>query len=341
MTTYKGLESRRGRGLLAGIVVLLLAAAVAAGAAWFWLSRPLDLAAPRVEAAIEPGTLPRDVARLWVDGGVQAPEWALYAWFRASGQAARIRAGNYELTQGMSARDLLRMMVRGDERLASVKLIEGWTFKRFRAEMAQASGLKPLTASMSEAQVMEALGEPGLPAEGAFFPDTYTYGKGSEDLAVLRRARHAMKQHLDAAWAVRDPGTPLRTPQDLLVLASIVEKETGREGDRPLVASVFLNRLRIGMPLQTDPTVIYGLGDAFDGNLRRRDLQADSPYNTYLRTGLPPTPIAMPGKASLQAAVSAPRSKALYFVSRGDGSSEFSESLEAHNRAVDRYQRRR
>jgi UPF0755 protein len=334
MTKYQ-----KGRGLLGGIAALLLVVLVAAAGAWFWVSRPLDLAAPSVGAAIEPGTLPREVARLWVDAGVQAPEWALYGWFRASGQAARIRAGNYELTQGMSARDLLRMMVRGDERLATVKLIEGWTFKRFRAELAQSADLKPLTATMSESQVMEALGEPGVPAEGAFFPDTYTYGKGSEDLAVLRRARRAMKQHLDAAWAVRDPGTPLRTPQDLLVLASIVEKETGREGDRPLVASVFLNRLRIGMPLQTDPTVIYGLGDAFDGNLRRRDLQADSPYNTYLRAGLPPTPIAMPGKASLQAAVAAPRTKALYFVSRGDGTSEFSESLEAHNRAVDRYQR--
>lgn len=323
------------------IVLLLLAAVVAAASAWWLLSRPLALAEPTVELAIEPGTTPREIARGWVAAGVETSPVLLYEWFRWSGQAPRIRAGSYELTQGMSARDLLRMMVQGDERLASVRFIEGWTFKRMRAELAQASGLLQDTAAMSEGQVMAALGAPGQAAEGRFFPDTYTYSKGSSDLKVLQRAHRAMQQRLAEAWARRRPDTPLRSADDLLILASIVEKETGHESDRGLVSGVFTNRLRIGMPLQTDPTVIYGMGDAFDGNLRRRDLQTDTPFNTYLRAGLPPTPIAMPGRAALAAAVQPQRTKAIYFVAKGDGRSEFSETLDAHNRAVDRYQRGR
>ena len=175
--------------------------------------------------------------------------------------------------------------------------------------------------------------------EGRFFPDTYTYAKGSSDLKVLLRALHAMDRQLAQAWLTRAADTPLKTPEDLLTLASIVEKETGQASDRPMVASVFSNRLRIGMMLQTDPTVIYGLGERFDGNLRRRDLLADTPWNTYTRYGLPPTPIAMPGKASLLAAAQPASSSALYFVARGDGSSQFSDSLNAHNSAVNKFQR--
>jgi len=220
-----------------------------------------------------------------------------------------------------------------------VRLIEGWTFKQVRAELSKADSLKPTTAAMSDADIMAALGEPGVAAEGRFYPDTYAYSKGSSDLAVLKRAHRAMKKRLETAWAERAADTPLRSPDDALTLASIVEKETGSPSDRGKVAAVFVNRLRVGMPLQTDPTVIYGLGEAFDGNLRKRDLVTDGPYNTYLRAGLPPTPIAMPGKASLLAAVRPDPVKALYFVSRGDGSSEFSDNLAAHNRAVDKYQR--
>jgi UPF0755 protein len=230
-------------------------------------------------------------------------------------------------------------MVRGDETLAVVRLIEGWTFRQFRAELAKADSLKPTTSGMNDAEVMAALGEPGVSAEGRFYPDTYAYSKGSSDLAVLKRAHRAMKQRLEAAWAERAADTPLRSVDEALTLASIVEKETGVSADRGKVAGVFVNRLRIGMPLQTDPTVIYGLGEKFDGNLRKRDLLADTPYNTYLRAGLPPTPISMPGKASLMAVVHPDPTRALYFVSRGDGSSEFSESLAAHNRAVNQYQR--
>ena len=186
---------------------------------------------------------------------------------------------------------------------------------------------------------MEALGAPGVAAEGRFYPDTYTYSKGSSDIAVLRRAYRSMQQRLDAAWARRSPDTPLHNADEALTLASIIEKETGSPGDRGKVAGVFVNRLRIGMPLQTDPAVIYGLAERFDGNLRKRDLLADTPYNTYTRSGLPPTPIAMPGKASLEAAVRPEPTKALYFVARGDGGSEFSDNLAAHNRAVNQYQR--
>jgi len=221
-----------------------------------------------------------------------------------------------------------------------VKLVEGWTFRQFRAELAKAEALKPATAALSDADIMTALGEPGIAPEGRFYPDTYAYSKGSDDLAVLRRANHAMRRRLDEAWAQRAADTPLQSASDALALASIVEKETGAAADRGRVAAVFINRLRIGMPLQTDPSVIYGLGDAFDGNLRKRDLRADTPYNTYTRGGLPPTPIAMPGKAALMAVVRPDTSRALYFVARGDGSSEFSETLAEHNRAVNKYQRR-
>ncbi len=324
-------------------MVLMLAVLVAlasAAATLFWLHRPLTLKAPAVELSIEAGSTPRDIARQWVDAGVDASPWALYQWFRFSGQARQIRAGSYELTAGATPRDLLSMMVRGDERLSVVRLIEGWTFKRFRAELAAAEGLQATTVGMQEAEIMAAIGSPGTAAEGQFFPDTYAYAKGSTDLAVLRRAHHAMQKQLAAAWVQRSPQSMLQTPAQTLILASIIEKETGQEADRPMISSVFHNRLKLRMPLQTDPTVIYGLGDAFDGNLRRIHLQTDTPFNTYTRPGLPPTPIAMPGKASLLAAVQPARSRALYFVARGDGSSAFSATLTEHNRAVDEYQRK-
>ena len=323
------------------IVALLLAlsATLVASAVALWLYQPLRMKTRAIDLSIEAGDTPRAIAQAWVDAGVDTPPWALYQWFKLSGKDRQIRAGSYELTRGATPRDLLRMMVRGDERLSTVKLIEGWTFRRFRAELAQAQGLKPATAGMKEEEIMAQLGQPGVSPEGQFFPDTYSYAKGSTDLAVMRRALHAMEKQLDAAWAQRGPNLAVHTPQDVLTLASIVEKETGRESDRAKVSAVFHNRLRIGMPLQTDPTVIYGIGESFDGNLRRLHLQTDGPYNTYLRAGLPPTPIAMPGKAALMATVKPADTKALYFVARGDGTSAFSESLSEHNRAVNQYQR--
>ncbi|MEQ1682802.1 MAG: endolytic transglycosylase MltG [Burkholderiaceae bacterium] len=321
------------------LLFVLVLAAAAAGAAVWWLNRPLVLAADVAEVSVEPGTPPREIAQAWVQAGVQAPALLLYEWFRWSGQSRKIRAGSYEIGPGTTPIGLLNKMVRGDETLSTVKLIEGWTFRQFRAELAKADSLKPTTAALSDEEVMAALGAPGVAAEGRFHPDTYAYSKGSSDLAVLKRAYHAMQKRIDAVWQERAADTPLRNADDALVLASIVEKETGAPADRGRVAGVFVNRLRIGMPLQTDPTVIYGLGAAFDGNLRKRDLLADTPYNTYTRNGLPPTPIAMPGKAALLAAVRPDPTKALYFVARGDGSSEFSETLADHNRAVTQYQR--
>lgn len=320
-------------------VLVVLAALGLAGAAYLWVNKPLGLAADTVEVAVEQGTPPRGIAQAWVDAGVQTSPLFLYEYFRWSGQAKKIRAGSYEISRNTTPAQLLNKMVRGDVTMSVVRIIDGWTFKQVRAELAKADSLKPATAAMSDREIMAALGQPALAPEGRFYPDTYAYNKGSSDLAVLKRAFHAMQKRLDAAWAERAPDTPLKTVDDALILASIVEKETGVAADRGKVAGVFVNRLRINMPLQTDPSVIYGLGDQFDGNLRKRDLTTDGPYNTYTRAGLPPTPIAMPGKASLLAAVKPEPTKALYFVSRGDGSSEFSDNLAAHNKAVNQYQR--
>jgi UPF0755 protein len=322
--------------LLGGVV---LAAGAVAATVWWWLDQPLALSAPTAELSIEAGTTPKEVAQAWVNAGVQSsPTW-LYAWFRFSGQARRIRAGSYEIDAGTSPRNLLDKMVQGAETLEQVRFIEGWTLRQLRDELARAPSLKPATAQMSEAELMAALGAAGQAGEGRFFPDTYAYSRGVSDLTVLKRAHRTMQQRLDSAWAERAPDSPLKSADEALILASIVEKETGTAADRGRVAGVFANRLRIGMPLQTDPTVIYGLGAAFDGNLRKRDLQTDTPYNTYTRGGLPPTPIALPGMASLRAAVRPEPTKALYFVARGDGSSVFSDNLADHNRAVNQYQR--
>ncbi len=322
------------------VVFAVLVCLAAAGAAAWWLKRPLTLASDVVELSIEPGRSPRDIADDWVRAGVRTSPLALYEWFRWSGRARLIRAGSYEIPAGTTPMRLLEKMVRGDETLATVRLNEGWTFRQIRAELGRADALKPSIPAMSDAEVMTAVGAPGVSPEGRFQPDTYAYSKGSSDIALLKRAYRAMGRHLVAAWNERDPATPLHNADEALTLASIVEKETGVVSDRGKVAGVFVNRLRLGMPLQTDPTVIFGLGASFDGNLRKRDLVADTPYNTYTRAGLPPTPIAVPGKAALLAAVHPETTRALYFVARGDGSSEFSETLADHNRAVNRYQRK-
>jgi UPF0755 protein len=324
------------------LTIFLLCALVVLGtgaAGLWWVNRPLDLPAPTVDLSVDPGTTPRGVADAVGATGTRVHPKLLYAWFRFSGQDRQIRAGSYELERGVTPRSLLDMLVRGEEATRSVVLVEGWNFRQVRAALAKAEQLKPETVSDTDEALMARLGKPGLHPEGRFFPDTYTYSKGSTDVALLQRAMRAMDRKLDAAWAARAADLPLKSADELLILASIVEKETGQSKDRPEIAAVFVNRLRIGMPLQTDPTVIYGLGTAYDGNLRKKDLQADTPWNTYTRRGLPPTPIAMPGQASLMAAVHPAASKSLYFVSRGDGSSQFSPSLDEHNRAVNRYQR--
>jgi UPF0755 protein len=327
------------RFIFLALMMLLVLAAVLAGAGWWWLNQPLPLSQPTLELEVEPGTTPRGVAREAVKAGVQTDARLLYAWFRISGQDRQIKAGNYELTTGLTPYVLLQKLARGEESLKALTLVEGWNWRQVRAALAREEFLRQESAGLDDAALMQALGRAGTSPEGRFFPDTYTYAKGSSDIAVLRRALHAMDRRLADAWALRAADTPLKNADEALILASIVEKETGRAADRAQIAGVFSNRLRIGMLLQTDPTVIYGLGEKFDGNLRRRDLLADTPWNTYTRAGLPPTPIAMPGKAALMAAVQPGQTKALYFVARGDGTSHFSSSLDEHNRAVNRYQR--
>ncbi len=323
------------------MIACLLTAALGLGCgSYAWLNAPLKLKAASIDLSVEPGSNPREVALQVQQAGVAINPGVLYWWFRLSGQARLIKAGSYELEQGATPRSLLSTLVRGEEALRSVTLVEGWNLRQLREALKKAEQLRPLTAELTPEELMQQLGKPGLAAEGRFFPDTYTYAKGSTDLALLQRAARAMDKKLEAAWAQRAPQSPLQSPEQALVLASIVEKETGRSSDRSLIAAVFSNRLRIGMRLQTDPSVIYGLGPLFDGNLRRADLLADTAWNTYTRNGLPPTPIAMPGRAALLAAVQPAESNALYFVARGDGSSQFSASLDEHNRAVNKYQRK-
>ncbi len=330
------------RWLLAAI---LLGLTLTAATLVWWLHAPIALRLPAgsqaLDLLIEPGTTPREIARDVGRAGAEVNATLLFAWFRLSGQARQIRAGNYEIAPGTSPRSLLRMLVLGEEALRHVTFPEGLRFSQVRAVLARAEMLRPDSRDLSDSQIMERIGWPGVHPEGRFFPDTYSYGKGSSDLQVLQRAARAMDKRLAQVWAQREPDLPIRSPEEALILASIIEKETGKASDRPLIAGVFVNRLRIGMRLQTDPTVIYGLGERFDGDLRKRDLLADTPYNTYTRAGLPPTPIAMPGKAALRAAVQPARTPALYFVARGDGSSQFSATLEEHNRAVDKYIRGR
>lgn len=344
MPGYFSMECRVAvRRFIAWILVLVLA--VGAVAAW-WLQAPMPMR-PRagvaadqpLELAIDPGTTPRGVAQAVAAAGVAIDPRVLYAWFRVSGKDRLIKAGNYEIPVGTTPYGLLQKLVRGEEALRAVTLVEGWNFRQVRQALGREDQLRHDTAGLTDAEIMQRLGRPGVPPEGRFFPDTYNYSKGTSDLALLRRALHAMDHRLEAAWAQRAPDTPLKSADQALILASIVEKETGRASDRAQIAGVFVNRLRAGMLLQTDPTVIYGMGEKFDGNLRRRDLLTDTPWNTYTRPGLPPTPISMPGKASLLAAVQPERTNALYFVSRGDGSSQFSPTLDEHNRAVNRYQR--
>ena len=320
-------------------VLLVVLTALAGTGAFWWLNHGLRLARDTVDLSIEFGTSARGVVQVAVDSGIDTNPVLLYWWFRLSGDSRLIKAGSYEISQGTTPRGLLAKLVRGDEALRAVTLVEGWTFKQMRVALSKAEQLGQETSGLEPELIMKSLGKPGFHPEGRFFPDTYTYAKGSSDLAVYARAMRAMDKKLEAVWSQRAPDTPLKTPEQALILASIVEKETGRPSDRAQIAGVFSNRLRIGMMLQTDPTVIYGLGDAFDGNLRRRHLLADTPWNTYTRTGLPPTPIAMPGKAALLAAVQPADTKALYFVARGDGTSQFSTSLDEHNRAVNKYQR--
>jgi UPF0755 protein len=262
--------------------------------------------------------------------------WRVLA--RQMGVAGKLHAGEYAVDPGLSPRALLAKMSAGEVIQHHFTIVEGWTFAQLREALARDTGLKQTYAKTDDADIMRTLGAAGALPEGWFLPETYNYVKGMDDADILRRAHEAMVKTLDKLWDARAADLPLKSSYEALTLASIVEKETGRADERPLIAGVFLHRLKIGMRLQTDPTVIYGLGAAYDGKIHTRDLETDTPFNTYTRDGLPPTPIALPGAASLAAALHPAATDALYFVARGDGSHEFSPTLEAHNHAVAKYQ---
>lgn len=322
--------------LVAAVGVLVV---VIAAAGWWYASKPLTLAAPVIDFTVQRGFTMRQAAASIARAGVGVQPELLYWIARVGGKAALIKAGSYEVHAGVTPWALILKLSSGDVSQGEVLFVEGWNFRQVREALESHPYLQRDTVGLSDQEIMQRIGASETRPEGLFFPDTYLFDKQSSALAVLKRAYGAMQERLAFAWATHDPDLPLSSPYELLILASIIEKETGRAEDRDLVASVFANRLRIGMRLQTDPTVIYGLGDGFDGRLRRRDLDTDHPWNTYTRTGLPPTPIALPGRESLRAAVNPAKTDYLYFVSRGDGTSVFSRNLEDHNRAVDRYQR--
>ena len=325
--------------LLSMLFLLTLLAVVAAGAyVWRYANTPLPLEQAPRDFVLERGTTMRMAANQLSAEGLVTEPWLLTQIARLTGAASRIKAGSYEIAQPITPLQLLAKLSDGDVTSATLTIVEGWNWRQVKAALAKSPDLRHDLANMDDAAVLATLGAQVSLPEGLFFPDTYHFAKQSSDVQVLKRAYEAMQKQLSVAWESRTANVQLKSPYDALILASIIEKETGAAKDRPMIASVFHNRMAIGMRLQTDPTVIYGLGEAFDGNLKRIHLETDTPYNSYTRGGLPPTPIAMPGMAALLAATNPAQSKALYFVAKGDGSSYFSSNLAEHNQAVRRYQ---
>lgn len=325
-------------------LLLLLVLAAMAGAGWllqyaYSPSAGPDVAYPLAFSVARGASLTQASQAMAAAGALEHPAWFVLI-ARLRGLSGEIKAGSYALEGPSTPLDLLRKITAGETVLGKLTVVEGWTFAEMRRAVNAHAGLRHDGATLTDAELLRTLGIPESHPEGLFFPDTYFFDLGSSDLAVYRRAFAAMATVLDREWPRRADRLPYRTPYEALTMASIIEKETGAPEERSLIASVFVNRLRLGMRLQTDPTVIYGLGTGFDGNLRKADLLADTPYNTYTRSGLPPTPIALPGADALRAALHPEQSRALYFVAKGNGRHEFSEHLEAHNRAVSRYQKR-
>jgi len=324
------------------IIVLLVLGLLCAGAALiYWARDPLvaENATPP-EFTVAPGSSIRSALRQVESAGVPASPILMELLARGLGTRS-FKPGSYRLKPGTTPLGLLSALTRGDTIRESITIIEGWTFAQMRTEIGRHPWLRHESEALDEADWLASV-VPGYDhPEGLFYPDTYIFERGTSDLYVYRLAHQQQLKKLHEAWTQRAPDLPYASPYEALIMASIVEKETAREEDRTRVASVFVNRLRQGMRLQTDPTVIYGMGERFDGNLRRRDLQEDTAYNTYQRAGLPPTPIALPGQAAIRASLHPAQGNDLYFVARGDGSSEFSSNLDDHNRAVDKYQRHR
>lgn len=270
--------------------------------------------------------------------GLLKEKWSFLFWARYRKLSSSLKAGEYEIPANSTMNDLLHLVTSGKVIDYPVTFIEGWNFKQLREALSKQRKLKHVIDKLGDQQLMEKLGAAGQHPEGRFYPDTYHYTASMTDLDILRQAYNKMTKFLNTQWKMRDEGLPLQNSNEALVLASIIEKETGAEEERPLIAGVFINRLRKGMLLQTDPTVIYGMGDSYKGNIRRKDLRIDTPYNTYTRKGLPPTPIAMPGGEAIKAALHPEETNALYFVAKGDGTHYFSATLREHNNAVNKYQ---
>lgn len=327
------------RWVIASLLFVAAATATLAGALVHYAFTPVGTFTEPVQFDLRAGSSLRAAAQHLERAGVLRQAGLFVAMARLFGESGNIKAGNYQLDAPVSPYELLRRITRGDVSLSTITFIEGWNFRQMRRALDAHPEVKHDTSGMEDSEILRRLSISAPSPEGLFFPDTYHFSIGSSDFLILRRAYNRMQAQLAAQWEGRAPDLPLATPYEALILASIVEKETGRAEERPLIAAVFVNRLRKGMPLQADPTVIYGLGESFDGNLRKRDLAADTPYNTYTRVGLPPTPIAMPGAAALAAVLNPPQSDMLYFVSRGDGTSHFSRTLGEHERAVTKYQR--
>ncbi len=322
---------------LSVLLLLTLAAALLSAGAWYWSQRPVAMDSARIDYIVEAGSGPAAIARALNKAGIHVDDRGFVALARLTGLDKRLQAGAYEATQGDTPRRLLERMANGDMTQTRLTLVEGWTYKRIRQALRDNPDVRHTLDGVSDEALLARLGADAKSPEGLFYPDTYVFVPGTSDFDILRRAYHTQQKLLDDLWGERDQRLPLKTPYEALILASIVEKETGHSMDRVKVAGVFVNRLRLGMPLQTDPTVIYGMGDAYQGRIRKSDLTTDTPWNTYTRNGLPPTPIAAPGRAALLAVLHPDDHGYLYFVSRGDGSSEFSTNLAAHNRAVAKY----
>lgn len=318
----------------------LMFAGVIAGAGWayFFANSPLPLPQRPFEFNVKQGASLKSLSRQLTETGLLPEAQSFWLLGRALDQATGIQAGTYRLTDAITPLALLKKLNDGDVVTIAVTFVEGITFLQMREQLEGTGELQVTLRGLSNTDVMRKVGATESNPEGLFFPDTYRFSAGTTDLELLKKSYKMMQQKLALAWAQRDAGLPYKGPYEALIMASIIEKETGKAEERPLIGSVFTNRLRIPMRLQTDPTVIYGMGKRFDGNIRRRDLTADTPYNTYTRDGLPPTPIAMPGWNALLAAVRPAQSDKLYFVAKGDGSHAFSRSLVEHNRAVAKYQ---
>ncbi len=326
------------RALKITVVALVVVVALAMVLIVQWLERPLPLPVSPFAFEVRSGAALASVARQLTDAGVLRHPAELTLYARAQGVDRAIKAGNYEVETGVTLPQLLAKLTQGDVQQSALTVVEGSTFAEFKRLLQADPKIAKRVLDLPDAELLARIGAAERHPEGLFFPDTYFFAAGSADLALLKRSHRLLAERLAMAWEKRSAGLPFATPYEALILASIVEKESGRPADRPLIASVFVNRLKLGMRLQADPTVIYGLGPHFDGNLRKRDLETDTPYNTYTRDGLPPTPIALVSQASLDAVLAPPDTPYLYFVARGDGSSEFSASIAEHSRAVAKYQ---